>query len=237
MRSDPFAGVAFMKMAPNEPSLDLLRHLVRAHPWHGVRLGSDAPERVTVFIEIVPTDTVKFELDKESGFLRLDRPQRFSNVCPTLYGFMPQTFCGPSVAQYTAEKIGEEGITGDGDPLDICVLTEKTILHGDILLEAIPIGGLRMIDREEVDDKIIAVLHGDATYGEWTSLGDCPKHVLDRLEHYFLTYKDVPGAKRTKVRITHAYQAEEAREVIRRANQDYLKKYADLAAILAKLQD
>ena len=65
----------------------------KSHPWHGVEIGPNAPTVVTCFIEMVPTDTVKYEVDKVSGYLRLDRPQKYSNVVPALYGFIPQTFC------------------------------------------------------------------------------------------------------------------------------------------------
>ncbi|MEO8325775.1 MAG: inorganic diphosphatase, partial [Nitrospirota bacterium] len=139
----------------------------KSHPWHGVEIGEDAPFTVTVYVEIVPTDTVKYELDKKSGHLRVDRPQRYSNVCPTLYGLIPQTYCGPSVAELSAGCTNRPGLVGDLDPLDICVLTEKSIIHGDVLLQAIPIGGLRMIDGDEADDKIVAVLKGDALHEQW----------------------------------------------------------------------
>lgn len=82
-----------------------------------------------------------------------------------MYGLIPQTFCAENVAAYCDEKTGRKGIVGDGDPLDICVLAEKTITMGGITLEAIPIGGLRMLDGDEADDKIIAVMKGDAIYG------------------------------------------------------------------------
>jgi inorganic pyrophosphatase len=118
----------------------------KSHPWHGVFLGKDAPVEVTAFIEVVPTDTVKYEIDKDSGYLRVDRPQKFSNVVPALYGFIPQTFCGNLVGEYCNEKTGRKDIKGDGDPIDICVLTEKTLSHGDLLVNARPIGGFRMID-------------------------------------------------------------------------------------------
>ena len=119
----------------------LLGLMVKAHPWHGISIGPDAPGVVTSYIEIVPTDTVKYELDKETGNLKVDRPQRYSNVCPTLYGLIPQTYCGESVAELCRKASGRGGIHGDGDPMDICVLTENVITHGNIILRAIPIGG------------------------------------------------------------------------------------------------
>ena len=146
-------------MTPNDRTLhDLLAKLFQAHPWHGVAPGPDAPEIVNAYLEIVPTDAVKYELDKLSGHLRVDRPQRFSSMCPSPYGFIPQTYCGPSVAALCQSCTGREGIRGDGDPLDICVLTERPAAHGDFIVRAVPIGGLRMIDGDEADDKIIAVL-------------------------------------------------------------------------------
>jgi inorganic pyrophosphatase len=200
----------------------------RAHPWHGVDIGPRAPSIVRVYVEIVPNDTVKYELDKESGYLRVDRPQRFSNVCPTLYGFIPRTYCGDEVAALCMKRTGRSGVQGDADPLDICVLAEKSITHGDILLDAIPIGGLRVIDRSEADDKIIAVMEGDAVSGGWSDIGDCPSDLIDRLRHYFLTYKDLPGTSSPRIEITHLYGRDEAFEVIERSREDYRRKFGEM---------
>lgn len=204
----------------------------KSHPWHGVDNGPDAPKLVTSFIEVVPTDTVKYEVDKVSGYLRIDRPQKYSNVVPALYGFIPQTFCGSRVAEIAMTKTGKTGIDGDGDPLDICILTEKDITHGDILVRCRPIGGFRMIDGNEADDKIIAVLFGDAVYGNYQDINDVPELVIDRLKHYFLTYKDLPGSK-ANTEITHIYSIDEAHEVIKSSIQDYQDKFASLGEILA----
>ena len=103
----------------------------RPHPWHGVGPGARCPEVVTAYIEIVPTDTVKYEIDKTTGLLKIDRPQKFSNVCPSYYGFVPQTYCGEAVGARMDQRTGRQGIVGDRDPLDICVLAEKTISRGD----------------------------------------------------------------------------------------------------------
>ena len=197
----------------------------RAHPWHGVAIGDDAPNVVTAYIEIVPTDTVKYECDKPSGILKIDRPQKYSNVVPTLYGFLPQTYCAEEVGARCSERNGRPGIIGDGDPLDVCVLTERVIAHGDILVTAIPIGGLRMIDGNQADDKIIAVMAGDAVYGDFVNLLDCPANVLDRLRHYFLTYKRGPDGATQPVEIAEVYDAAEAYEVIRRSQRDYDRHY------------
>ncbi len=182
-----------------------LRH--KSHPWHGIDIGETAPELLKCFIEMVPTDTVKYEIDKSSGYLTIDRPQKFSSILPALYGFIPQTYCGEAVAELSSSILKRPEIIGDGDPLDVCILTEKEITHGDILVLARPIGGFRMIDGDEADDKIIAVLKDDAVYGDYKDISDCPKAVIDRLKHYFLTYKDMPGAERDKCEITHTPMA------------------------------
>lgn len=216
--------------------LNLLHRLFRAHPWHGVHLGDDAPEVVTAYIEIVPSDTVKYELDKPTGHMKVDRPQKFSNVYPTLYGLLPQTYCGEATAEFCMKQASRTGIIGDGDPLDICVLAEKLITHGDILLPVTPIGGLRMIDGNEADDKIIGVMRGDAIYGHMKDIHECPPALVDRLKHYFLTYKDAPGARKRETEITHVYGREEAHEVIERSRRDYEARHGDLKALFDELR-
>jgi inorganic pyrophosphatase len=213
----------------------LMGLLCKAHPWHGVATGPHAPALVTCYIEIVPSDTVKYEIDKTTGFLKVDRPQKFSNVCPTLYGFVPRTFCDERVGAFCAERTGRTGIVGDGDPLDICVITEKTIPRGDILLQAIPIGGLRMIDNNEADDKIIAVMQNDAVYGNWREITDCPAPLIERLKHYFLTYKEPPNTSEHQYEITHVYGRQEAYEVIRRSQEDYRARFGDPESLLAAI--
>lgn len=203
----------------------------KSHPWHGIDIGEEAPEVVTCFIEVVPTDTVKYEVDKVSGYLRLDRPQKYSNVVPALYGFLPQTYSGDKVAAVAREKTGNNSIKGDNDPIDICILTEKDITHGDIIVKARPIGGFRMIDNNEADDKLIAVLNKDAVYGDYKDIKDCPPLVIDRLKHYFLTYKDLPGEKR-RCEITHIYGIEEAHDLIRRSMEDYTDRFYNLESML-----
>jgi len=215
----------------SDPIGRLMGFRYKSHPWHGVFIGKDAPENLTAFIEVVPTDTVKYEIDKESGFLKIDRPQKYSNVVPALYGFIPQTYCGNEVGKYCMDKTGKTGINGDGDPMDICVLTEKTIAHGDILVDARPIGGFRMIDGNEADDKIIAVLTNDVVYSEYKDLSDLPDIVVERLKHYFLTYKDMPG-KVAHTEITHIYGVEEAMEVIGCSINDYQNWFENLGKLL-----
>ncbi len=198
-----------------------------AHPWHGISSGADTPKVVNAFIEMTPSDGVKYEIDKETGFLKVDRPQKFSNIVPALYGFIPRTYCHDKVAEFCNLKTGRTDITGDQDPVDICVLTERNITHGNILVPAIPIGGFRMIDDGEADDKIVAILQGDEVFDQWRSIGDCPKALINRLKHYFLTYKEMPGDQPVKkIEITDIYDKDEAYEVINRSREDYADNYS-----------
>lgn len=216
----------------SDPIWKLMGLLFQSHPWHGVPIGDDAPEQVAAYIEIVPSDTIKYEIDKVTGRFKVDRPQKYSNVCPTAYGFLPQTYCADRVADLCATRTGRKGIVGDDDPLDICVLSEKVITRGDVILKSIPIGGMRMIDGGEADDKIIAVLVGDATYSDWNDIGDVPAALIDRLRHYFLTYKQAPDEVESRCQITHVYGREEAHEVIRRSQEDYAARFGDIEALL-----
>ncbi len=206
--------------------------LFRAHPWHGIPVGDDFPALLRCYIEIVPSDTVKYELDKQTGILMIDRPQRYSSVCPELYGFIPRTYCAERVAALCPSSADNTSLVGDADPLDICVLCERQISHGDVFLEAVPIGGFSMLDGGEVDDKIIAVLRGDAVYGSWRDLADCPKPLLDRLEHYFVTYKQAPGSLTQVCEIAQHYGAAHARRVIEASHADYLDRFQDLEQAL-----
>ena len=175
---------------------------------------------------------MKYEVDKVTGYLKIDRPQKYSNVVPALYGFIPQTYSGDRVAEYCMEKSGKKDIKGDGDPIDICILTEKEIVHGDILVKAKPIGGFRMIDGNESDDKLVAVLNNDAMYHMFKDISELPDQVVDRLKHYFLTYKDLPGNPRD-VEVTHVFGKDEAQEVIKRSIEDYQQKFEKLGNILS----
>lgn len=199
----------------------------KAHPWHGIGSGEDAPVEVTVFVEIVPRDTVKYEVDKETGYLKIDRPQQYSNVVPANYGFVPQTYCDERVANLAREKSGKQISRGDGDPLDILVLTEHHIPRGDIILKATPIGGFCLIDDGEADDKIIAILKGDKVFEQYKEISELPKGILERFEHYFLTYKNLPDEP-NRCEIAFSYGREQSFEVIQAAMADY----ADLAAKL-----
>ena len=194
----------------------------KAHPWHGVEIGDDAPTEVTVFIEIVPSDTVKYEVDKESGYLKIDRPQQYSNVVPANYGFIPQTYCSTNIANLARANSTKSISDGDGDPLDILVLSEHYIPRGDIILKATPIGGFCLIDGGEADDKIIAVLKGDKVFQQYTEISQLPKGILERFEHYFLTYKSLPDEPNI-CEIAYSYGREQSYGVINAAIADYEK--------------
>jgi inorganic pyrophosphatase len=192
----------------------------KAHPWHGVEIGDGAPDEVTVFIEIVPTDTVKYEVDKDSGYLKIDRPQQYSNVVPANYGFIPRTYCAKGIAELARAKTDIAISDGDGDPLDILVLSEHHIPRGDIILKARPIGGFCLIDGGEADDKIIAVLKGDKVFEQYTEIAQLPAGIRERFAHYFLTYKSLPDAPNI-CEIAYSYGREASYEVINTAIADY----------------
>ena len=192
----------------------------KAHPWHGIPIGEKVPQEVTVFIEIVPRDTVKYEVDKETGYLKIDRPQQYSNVVPANYGFIPQTYCGRNIADYATMHSNRKVAEGDGDPLDILVLSEHHIPRGDIILKAKPIGGFCLIDGGEADDKIIATLVGDKIYENFNDISELPEAIVNRLRHYFLTYKSLPDEDNI-CEIAYIYGREQAYEVIGEAIKDY----------------
>lgn len=191
----------------------------RPHPWHGLGVGPDPPGVVTAYIEITPFDVVKYEVEKQTGYLKVDRPQRGSSSPPTLYGLIPRTYCAGRVA-----ALSPETDRADGDPLDICVISERPIDRAEVMLSVRVVGGIRMIDTGEADDKIIAVLIGDPVYSEVDDLDDVPNAIVDRLVHYFLTYKVLPGED-SKVSIPEVYAKAHAFAVIEAAMADYAETF------------
>lgn len=191
----------------------------RPHPWHGIKTGENAPKVVKAYIEITPNDSIKYEICKETGYLKVDRPQKFSSLPPTLYGFVPQT--------YSAEKTGSLSNiakNGDGDPLDICVLSELPIQKADIIMDVRIIGGIRLIDSGEVDDKLISVLNVDPFYEKINDISQIDPVVIDRIKHYFLSYKTIPGEP-LKTKIESIYNADEAFKVIQSGMEDYINHF------------
>jgi len=191
----------------------------RPHPWHGLEAGDQLPGIVNAYIEMTPFDSVKYEVDKTTGYLRVDRPQLTSSMTPTLYGFIPQTYCATRVQQLSPKSEG-----GDGDPLDICVITERPISRGEVILRARIIGGIQMIDHGEADDKIIAVLDNDQFWKNAADISDIPPALVERMRHYFETYKLVPGQP-SDVHIESIYSREHALKVVNAALSDYTEVY------------
>jgi len=200
----------------------------RPHPWHGLEVGPDPPELINAYIEITPFDLMKYEVDKVSGYLRVNRPQRSSAQHPTLYGFIPRTYCDTRVC-----RLSPGSKRGDGDPLDICVLSERAIARTEIIVRCRVIGGLQMIDGGEADDKLIGVLENDYVWGAARDVSDVPAVLVERLQHYFLTYKLVPGS-RVHARIARVYGRAHALEVVRAAMADYDTAFPDSARAAAR---
>ena len=191
----------------------------RPHPWHGLEVGPQPPGLVHAYIEITPFDSVKYELDKTTGYLRVDRPQRSSALPPTLYGFIPRTYCGRRVG-----ALMPHATRGDCDPLDICVISERPINRAEVILNGRVVGGLPMLDGGEADDKIIAVLNNDHLWAHVEDISELPSVLVERLRHYFSTYKLVPG-EASQTTIEDAYDRRHAEAVIRAAMADYEEEY------------
>ena len=187
----------------------------RPHPWHGLEIGQRPPEIVHAYIEITPYDLMKYEIDKTTGYLRVDRPQQSSSQPPTLYGLVPRTYCGARVG-----ALCPEASVGDGDPLDICVVSERPINRAEVILNARVVGGMQMIDQGEADDKIVAVLANDAFWDGVDDIGDVPGNLVDRLRHYFDTYKLVHGEP-ARASVRTVYDRVHAHRVIEAAIADY----------------
>lgn len=197
----------------------------RAHPWHGLSAGENAPTIVEAYIEITPLDAVKYEVDKRSGYLRVDRPQGSSALPPTLYGFIPRTYCASRVAALTP---GAE--IGDGDPLDICVLSQQRIDRAEVVCSARVLGGIRILDHGEADDKIVAVLTSDTVFDYAKDLKHIPTVVVNRLIHYFATYKmDMTGGTPNTIEIVGTYGAADAYAAIEAAMADYEAEFGEPA--------
>lgn len=191
----------------------------RPHPWHGLEVGDRAPEYVQAYIELTPFDLVKYEIDKATGYLRVDRPQRSSSQPPTLYGFIPRTFCGDRVGKLTPAADG-----GDQDPLDVCVLSERPIARSEVVLNAHVVGGFEVVDGDQADDKIIAVLENDNVWGHARDVSDLPPVLVERLRHYFSTYKMIPGTP-SPLTVQSLYGRERAQTVVQASIEDYEENF------------
>jgi inorganic pyrophosphatase len=174
---------------------------------------------VNAYVEITPFDSIKYEVDKETGYLVVDRPQRSSSSPPSLYGFVPRTYCGERVGALMAGAVA-----GDDDPLDICVIGDRVVSRSEVIVRARVVGGLPMLDAGQADDKIVAVMAGDHVYDQVEDLSQLPPVLVERLRHYFLTYKLVPGAE-SPVTIGPSYGREHAETVVEAAILDYDETY------------
>ena len=173
------------------------------HPWRDLPPGRHPPEEVTALIEIPSGSRNKYELDKNSGLLRLDRVLYSAVHYPGDYGFIPRT------------------LHEDGDPCDILVLLNEPTFPG-CQIDARPIGVLRMLDRGEPDDKILAVPTNDPYYGEYFDIADIPQHYLKEVEHFFYIYKDLEGRR---VQTVGWEKSERAMRVIMESIARYAEKY------------
>ena len=173
------------------------------HPWRDQPPGPHPPEEVTAVIEIPRGSRNKYELDKEHGLLKLDRVLYSAVHYPGDYGFIPRT------------------LHEDGDPLDILVRINEPTFPG-CQIDVRPIGVLRMRDRGEPDDKILAVPSHDPQHNEYYDIADLPGHYLKEVEHFFLIYKDLEGKR---MEIGGWEKSDAAMRVITASIERYTEKY------------
>ena len=170
-----------------------------SNPWHTVNIGKEAPDIVNGIIEIPKNTRAKYELDKESGLLKLDRVLYASMYYPANYGFIPKTFCD------------------DGDPLDILVLSQITIVPMCIVSAKV-IGVMRMLDQGEHDDKIIAVAENDMSVNHFNDISELPDHFIIEMRNFFEDYKKL---EHKTVEVKEFQNAELAREIVKQSIFDY----------------
>ena len=193
----------------------------RPHPWHGLDVGPDPPRIVHAYIEITPFDLVKYEIDKVTGYIRIDRPQRTSSQPPTLYGFIPRTYSGARVC-----ALSPHAEQGDSDPLDICVISERPLTRAEVILNARVVGGIEATDGGEADDKIISVLENDEYLSDVQDVSQLPPIMVERLRHYFATYK-MTAAGESMMSIERVYDREYALQVVAAAMADYDEAFGE----------
>ncbi|HYD03476.1 MAG TPA: inorganic diphosphatase [Alphaproteobacteria bacterium] len=174
------------------------------NPWHDVSYGDKSPEIIDIIIEIPKGSSVKYEIDKDTGLLRLDRVLYSAVHYPGDYGFMPQT------------------LWDDGDPLDVIVISSHPV-YPMTIASVRPIGVIHMEDGGEGDDKIIAVYHDDPKYKDYKDLNDASSHVIDEITHFFETYKLL---QKKSVKILSTEGAEAAKEAVLKAIKLYKDKYS-----------
>lgn len=173
------------------------------HPWHEVAVGDMVPEKVNGIIEIPKNSRAKYELEKDSGMLILDRVLYSSVNYPANYGFIPQTYCD------------------DHDPLDILILSQMEIVPMCIV-EAKVIGAMRMMDNGEMDDKIIAVAANDMSVNHYDDISELPQHFIRELQSFFEDYKKL---EHKTVVVDDFEHKEVAFEIVKKSLDDYKKKF------------
>ncbi|TWT66138.1 inorganic diphosphatase [Allorhodopirellula solitaria] len=175
------------------------RNTITSHPWHGVSPGANAPDVVNVIVEIPRDGKVKYELDKDSGLLKVDRVLFSAVHYPANYGFIPQT------------------LADDSDPLDVLVLCQEPVVPL-ALMQTRPIGLMTMVDEGKIDHKIIGVAVGDAEFNAFSDLQSLPKHRLEMVRRFFMDYKTL---EKKNVEVRDFSDATTAKEVIRKAIRQY----------------
>ncbi|MEM7549320.1 MAG: inorganic diphosphatase [Bacteroidota bacterium] len=172
---------------------------IQHNPWHRVPVGSQVPEIVNGIIEIPQNTRAKYELDKGTGMLKLDRVIYSSMYYPANYGFIPQTYCD------------------DNDPLDIVVLSQITIVPLCIVSAKV-IGVMRMLDGGELDDKIIAVAENDMSVNHINDAAELPEHFFKELQNFFEDYKKLENKT---VQVEDFQDAKTAKEIVKKSIEDY----------------
>ncbi len=169
------------------------------HPWHKVAIGEDSPNTVNGIIEIPQNTRAKYEIDKDSGLLILDRVLYSSMYYPANYGFIPQTYCD------------------DKDPLDILILSQITVVPMCIVPAKV-IGVMHMVDQGENDDKIIAVASNDMSVNHITDLSELPEHFIKELRCFFEDYKKLENKS---VEVADFKDAKAAKKIVDQSVEDY----------------
>ena len=171
--------------------------------WHDIAPEMISPTDFSAVIEIPDGSNCKYELDKQTGLLRLDRVLYTSTHYPANYGFIPRTYAD------------------DGDPLDVLVLCSESI-HPMTLVQVYPIGVMRMIDNDALDDKIIAVPFSDPSYNQYRSIDELPAHIFDEIMHFFSVYKQLEN-KQTAVK--ELFDRAEAEKIVADCIEAYKQKF------------
>lgn len=176
------------------------------NPWHSVSTGENAPNVVNGIIEIPKASRAKYELDKESGLLKMDRVLYSSVYYPANYGFIPQTYCD------------------DKDPLDILILSQVTVVPMCIVSARV-IGVMRMVDHGEMDDKIIAIAENDMSVEHINDISELPNHFIRELRSFFEDYKKL---EHKEVIVEEFQDASVARDIVQQSIVDYKEKFSGL---------